>query len=158
MPDARMMLHEAGDSLAQDADGRAALEALRALAGGAWRGRLQHALSVLDGTENDGLAVGKLGALDRVKAPAAVRKSPTRGGYVRRAIVDACCRWEAREHGKGREPGDWPMVALSEILSAAGAECSAGVKELEDIRRDVRPNVLKELAAPRPRPRDSSPA
>lgn len=140
MPDARMMLHEAGESVAQDADDRAALEALRALAGGAWRGRLQRALSILDGTENEGLAVGKLGSLERVKARSALRKLPTRGGYVRRTIVVACCRWEARERSEGREPGDWPMVALSEILSAAGVE-RVGVKNLDDIRREERPKV-----------------
>lgn len=140
MPDARMMLHEAGESFAPDDDGRAALEALRALAGGAWRGRLQRALSILDGTENEGLAVGKLGSLERVNARSALRKLPTRGGYVRRTIVEACCRWEAGERSEGRESGDWPMVALSEILSAAGAE-RVGVKELVDIRHEVRPKV-----------------
>lgn len=137
MPDKRIMLGEAGDSLSV-ADDAAALEALRALAGGRWRGQLLKALTVLDGTANAGLPVGSLAVLRRVKAPPAVRKTPTRGRYVLRSVVDACCRWELREQQAGRQVGDWPMVALSAILSAAGNDFSVTVKELDDLRRELR--------------------
>lgn len=137
MPDERTMLDEAGDSLSV-ADDAAALEALRALAGGRWRGQLLKALTVLDGTANEGMPVGSLAALSRVKARKPLRKTPTRGRYVLRSVVDACCRWELREQQAGRQVGDWPMAALSAILSAASNDCSVTVKELDDLRRELR--------------------
>ncbi len=141
LPAARTVLDEAGDSLSV-ADHAAALEALRALAGGRWRGQLLKALTVLDGTANEGMPVGSLDALSGVKVRKPVRKStqggPARVRYTRRSVVDACCRWELREQQAGRQVGDWPMAALSAILSTAGAKFAVTADELDGLRRELR--------------------
>jgi len=115
------------------------LDAVRGLAG-SWGAQIKSALSVIDGTSNEGRGVSSLKGLAEVGPRKPLHKMKLErpaDRYLLKAIAEMGTTWVSRGEAGKR----WPQTALVSLLSAVGVDTD--VRELADVRRDVRDSARK---------------